>query len=155
MIDKILLIIALTFLPTLELRASIPYGVYILELPILQVFLISILSNILVGIIVFLLLIKLTNYFLKYQFFSRIYNKIVLRVQRKTKKHIDKYGLLGLVLFIAIPLPGSGSWTGALAAYVFGIKFKSFILANIIGVIIAGILVSLAVLGTLSIPTII
>ena len=70
--------------------------------------------------------------------------------QRKIKPLVDKYGLFGVSLFIAIPLPGSGSYTGAVAAYILGIGYKKFILANLIGVIIAGTIVTLTSLGILN-----
>jgi len=57
------------------------------------------------------------------------------------KPYVDKYGEWGIALFIGIPLPGSGSYSGALAAYVLGLSYKKFIIANLLGVLIAGIAV--------------
>ena len=62
------------------------------------------------------------------------------------KKSVEKYGEWAVALFIAIPLPGSGSYSGAIAAYVIGLSHKKFAIANLIGVIIAGILVTAIVL---------
>jgi uncharacterized membrane protein len=143
MIDKIVLIIILTFLPTLELRFSIPYGIYFLNIPPSLVIPLSIISNIVLGMLVYLLLDRLTIFFLRYSWFKKIYYKIVKRTQKKVEKYVNKYGVLGLAIFISIPLPGSGSWTGALGAHILGMRFKKFVIANLIGVIIAGILVSL------------
>jgi len=63
------------------------------------------------------------------------------------KKPIDKYGEMGIAIFIGIPLPGTGSYTGALGAYLMGIGYKKFIIANVIGVLIAGTIVTLVVLS--------
>lgn len=151
MLNEIVLLIFLTFLPTMELRLSIPYGLFVMKLPPLLVIPVVIISNFILGIIVFFLLEKLTDFFLKYIWFSKIYNKLVKRTQRKIKKYVEKYGILGLGIFIGIPIVGSGSWTGALGAHILGIKYKHFIIANLIGVLIAGAIVSLLSLGILSI----
>ncbi|KYK26259.1 hypothetical protein AYK26_05625 [Euryarchaeota archaeon SM23-78] len=64
-------------------------------------------------------------------------------MQKKSKKYVEKYGELGLAIFIGIPLPGSGVWSGALAANIFGLKFRKYLVASIIGVLIAGIMVTI------------
>lgn len=152
MIDEILLLIALTFLPTLELRLSIPYGIYFLKISPWLVISLCVVSNIILGMLVYFLLDKLTNFFLRYQWFKKTYYRIIERTRKKVEKYVEKYGILGLAAFISIPLPGSGSWTGALGAYILGIHFKGFAIANLIGVIVAGILVSLMALGVLYFP---
>ncbi len=140
-------ILLLTLLPTLELRASIPYALLVLKLDPLLSLLFIVLINILVGELIFYSLNTLLPYVLKIKFLEKIYNKCVKRVQKKVHKYVDKYGAIGLALFIGIPLPGSGVWTGALAAFLLGFERKEFSIANIIGVIIAGILVTLIVIG--------
>ncbi len=62
-------------------------------------------------------------------------------------KYVDKYGTIGLALFIGVPLPGSGVWTGALAAFLLGFKRKEFSIANIVGVLIAGVIVTFVVVA--------
>lgn len=160
MLYKILILILVTFIPAFELRASIPLGILngSVDLPFglnlqgfglnwMLVFLICVTTNIILGPLVYYLLHNFIHYFLRFKFFSNFYHKKVEKTQRKIKPLVKKYGLLGISLFIAIPTPGSGSYTGALAAYILGINYKKFILANAIGVLIAGILVSLASLG--------
>ncbi len=140
-------VILLTFLPTLELRASIPYALLILEMDPLIAFLIIILANIILGEIIFYSLHTILPYVLKIKIFERIYNKCVKRIQKKMHKHVDKYGTIGLALFIGVPLPGSGVWTGALAAFLLGFKRKEFSMANIVGVLIAGVIVTFVVVA--------
>ena len=60
---------------------------------------------------------------------------------------MDKYGEIGIALFIGIPLPGSGVYSGSLGANLIGLKYKKFIIANILGVLIAGIIVTIIVLS--------
>jgi len=117
MID-ILKIIAITFIPTLELRASIPFGIFIAKLPTLAVltlavFLTAFITNILLGMLIFILLDKFIHVLRKNKYFDRIYQKTIEKTQKKVKEKIERYGPIGLSIFIAIPLPGSGSYTGA------------------------------------------
>jgi len=72
-----------------------------------------------------------------------------VRTQKNIQKYVDKYGELGVALFIGVPLPGSGVYSGALGAYVIGLKLKKFIIADIIGVLIAGTIVTIISTGVL------
>ena len=144
---NLLLIILLTFIPTLELRFSIPYALLILKMNPLVAFFIIIIANIAIGEIIFYSLNTILPYVLKIKIFERIYNKCVKRIQKKMHKQVDKYGTIGLALFIGVPLPGSGVWTGALAAFLLGFKRKEFSLANIVGVLIAGVIVIFAIIA--------
>ncbi len=148
-IHNILYIILLTLIPTLELRASIPYGILIARLPALEVFAIAVVVNILLGLVLFLFLDSLVKFFTRFQLINNIYEKIIARTQRKVKPYVERFGTIGIALFIGIPLPGSGVWTGALAAYLLGLKFRKFVLADIVGVLIAGVLVTAISLGLL------
>lgn len=155
MINQILILILVTLIPALELRASIPLGILSGEinifnmtiqgfgLPILLVFLICILTNILLGVLVYVILTQFINFFLRFKLFNKYYHYKIQKIQRKIKPKVDKYGLFAIVLFIGMPIPGSGSYTGALAAHILGIDYKKFIIANLLGVIIAGALVTI------------
>lgn len=147
MINEILQIIFITFLPFLELRASIPFGILQLEMGWLNVFLIAVITNAILGIVVYFFLDKVIHLFLRIKSIEKCYAKFVERTQRKIKPYVEKYGEYGIALFIAIPLPGSGSYTGALAAYLMGLGYKKFIIANIIGVVLAGISVTIITLS--------
>ena len=161
-IHNIFWLVLLTFLPALELRASIPVGLWSrplvvpffgtvngLGLSLLEVLPIVLVANVLLGIFLFFFLDSLVRTFTKIHFINVIYSRIVEKTQKKVEKYVDKWGTLGLALFIAVPLPGSGVWTGALAAHLLGMKFKKFLVAEIIGVLIAGTLVTLATVGLL------
>ena len=65
----------------------------------------------------------------------------------KKSEQIEKYGYLGLFLFVAIPLPGTGAWTGSLIAVLFGMKMKKSLLFIFLGVITAGLIMSLISFG--------
>ncbi|HDK27151.1 MAG TPA: hypothetical protein ENG48_08710 [Candidatus Atribacteria bacterium] len=149
MFNKIAYMVFITMLPFLELRASIPYGINVLRMPWPTVFIVCIIANILIGVLIYFLLDKFVHFFLRYKFFSKPYNQIVLRTQKNIQKSVDKYGELGVALFIGVPLPGSGVYSGALGAYVIGLNFKKFIIADIIGVLIAGTIVTIISTGVL------
>ena len=71
---------------------------------------------------------------------TNLYIRYVNRIRRKSRKHIHKYGYLGLILFVAVPLPGTGVWTGSLAAYLFGMKKKETIISLFIGGLLSNII---------------
>ena len=149
MINNLLYLIFITLVPFLELRASIPYCINVLRMPWLTVFIVCIIANIILGILIYFLLDRFVHFFLRYKIFSRPYNHIVVKTQKNIQKYVDKYGELGVALFIGVPLPGSGVYSGALGAYVIGLNFKKFIIANIIGVLIAGTIVTIISTGVL------
>jgi uncharacterized membrane protein len=166
MINNFLLLILLTLIPFLELRYSIPAGILSgsIALPFgfsliglgMQwhyVFFICVITNFILGIVIFLLLRTIVNYLRKLKWFDKLYRKIIARPQKKIKKYVEKYGELGVAIFISIPLPGSGVYTGALGAYAIGLKFKKFVIADLIGVTIAGIIVTILTLTSRGIFT--
>jgi len=141
--SEILTLIGLTLLPFLELRASIPYGVFGTDLSLLTIFLVCVITNIILAPLLYLFLHNLVHIFLKVKVIDRCYQKTVIKTQRKVHKYVEKYGILGLAIFIGIPLPGSGVYSGALGAYLLGFRFRDFLKAAIIGVLIAGVVVLL------------
>lgn len=131
-------LILVTFLPFLELRASIPYGILKLNMPWFEVYFICMLINVLLAPIVYYMLHWFVDIVIKIPFMGRLYDKIVLRTQRRIHDKVEKYGEWGLALFIGVPLPGSGVYTGALAAFLLGVPPRKFMIAVIWGVLIAG-----------------
>ena len=140
---KILTLIVLTLLPFLELRASIPYGILNTDLSIVTVFLVCVITNIILAPILYVFFNKIIHVFLKIKFIDKCYQKTITRTQRKVHKYVDKYGVFGLAIFIGIPLPGSGVYSGALAAYLLGFRKRDFFMAAVIGVLIAGVIMLL------------
>jgi len=131
MIKEILMIIGLSMTPIGELRAGIPYGLINTNIHWTQVFLIAILANILIGFIVYFFMDKFVQQFLKYQWFNKLYAKCVESPR---------------ILFIGIPLPGTGAYSGAIGAHLLGLNYKKFIIANCLGVVLAGIIVTTLVM---------
>ena len=155
MIIPILIIILLTLMPLVELRLSIPVGILegSMHLPLgitlnglgmnpLIVFAIAVLANILLGFALFHIW-ELLDERLRKSFLRKSYSKFMNRSHRKLSKFVDKYGTFGVALFIGLPIPGSGVYAGSLGAFVLGLDRKHFYKATIIGVLIAGTIVTL------------
>lgn len=136
--NHIVALMLITLIPTLELRASIPAGIFFFKMHWLNVFGICIVTNILLAPLVYLFIHNIMFIFLKVNFIDRIYQKFVDRAQKKVKPYVNRYGRMGLALFIGVPLPGSGVYTGGLGAYLLGLKFKDYFIASVVGVMIAG-----------------
>lgn len=164
MIDGLFFVALITLLPFFELRLSIPLGILdkIIEapfgltfqgfaLPWFLVFIVAVATNIVLGPIIYLILKKGVAFFTRIASINYLYNKMLVRTQKRIHPLVERYGTFGLALFIAFPLPGSGSYTGALAAYILGMSYKRFVLVNAVGVTIAGTIVTIATLGVLSI----
>jgi len=145
--------VILTILPVTELRAGLPLAIGFAIDNNIPVFLISstiILINILLIFFIFYFLDNIHIKLMNLGFYKRTYKKFLKRFQKKVEKIEKKYNSLGfvaLILFVSVPLPGTGAWSGSLVSWILGLERKKSILAISIGVIIAGILVILGTSG--------
>jgi len=131
--------------PIGELRASIPFAINFYQLPFWSAFFFSILGNLVPPILIFLGLKTLSEYLSrKIYFFNRFFAWLFSKAKGRHKDQIEKWKELGLLILVAIPLPFTGAWTGALIAFVFGFSFRKAISLIALGIIIAGAIVSLA-----------
>ncbi len=136
----------LAMMPVLELRGAIPWAMLVGGMNWQGAMIWSILGNFVPIIPILLLLDPFANFFRKWKLFDRFFEWLFARTRRKGKI-VERFEFFGLILLVAIPLPGTGAWTGALAAFVFGVRFRLALPAIVIGVIIAGILVTSIVAG--------
>lgn len=153
-VDKILQVLLLSLLPTFEGRYALLYGIAVGLSPVLSlavasvgvVLLSTVLSTAFGFIDRILLRLSSTASFLK--FVGRLYTKYILSARRRAKPYVDRYGVLGLTIFVAIPLPATGVWTGALAAYVLGFSRRRTLLSLVLGGMISNIITfAMALLG--------
>lgn len=136
----------MAMVPVIELRGAIPYGV-LQGLSIGEALAVSIAGN-LAPIPVLIVFTRRVFEWLKGK--SAHLNKLVLKLEDKAeskKETVEKWEFLGLVILVAIPLPGTGAWTGALVAAMMDMRLKRAFPAVVIGVIIAGIIVSIVTFG--------
>ena len=149
MID-ILKVALLSILPISELRGGIPLGLTLGLNPLL-VYFIAVFFNFLSVPIVFFFLNNLHSNFLKNKYYESFFNKYINRNRKKLERVIGKkaefWTLVGIVM---VPLPLTGSYTGSILAWFFGLNRKKAYLAIFLGILLAGIIVTLASLGIIS-----
>lgn len=136
-------VIGMAALPVFELRGAIPLGAS-LGLSLGRVYFLSLLGN-LIPVLPLLLFFKYFFHHLQnIKFVGKFFKWWFSRVEKKSKL-VERWGFWGLVLFVAIPMPVTGAWTGTVAATLFELPVRRAFLAILIGVIIAGIVMSLLV----------
>lgn len=138
-------------LPVVELRGAIPWALAMTDLSWQQALLWALIGNFIPIIPVLLFLDPFSKWLRKIKLFDRFFNWLFERTRRKGKKVIEKYEAIGLAIFVGIPLPGTGVWTGAVAAFIFGIPFRLAFPSIVIGMLMAGGIVILTCLGIVGI----
>ena len=142
MIYKILTVIMVAAAPLSELRGAIPLGIDIFKLNRGLVVAISILGNLLPALAIAFFFEPLIDLFSKrIPVFHKFLLKHLETARHKTKKAVDRYGLFGLIIFIAVPLPLFGVYTGAAGAVLLGMPRRRIMLASVVGVAIAALIV--------------
>ena len=131
-----------SMLPIVELRGAIPLGAA-MNMGFWETFIISVVGNLLPVPFLILLTRPIFAWLKNTRLFSGITHKIEKRVTKKADK-VMKNAAFGLFLFVAIPLPGTGAWTGAMIASLFDMRFKYSLPSISAGVIAAGIIMSIA-----------
>lgn len=146
LLRHLLYVFGLAMVPVFELRGAIPVGVAA-GLPFWSVFITAILGNLLPVPFLILFTRRVFEWLRKK---SALLERLVSRLEMKAAAKEDllkKYELLGLCILVAIPLPGTGAWTGSLVAAVFDIRLKHAFPAIALGVLIAAVIVSVVTYG--------
>jgi uncharacterized membrane protein len=137
-------------LPIIELRGALPLAINVFNISWPKAFLIAYIGNMIPAPIILWLLGPIVKLLSRIHLFKKFFDWLFERTRKRSNKMIEKYEEIGLMAFVAIPLPGTGAWTGALIAFLFGLDFKKSLLIIAIGVFIAGIIVTcLCLLGWL------
>ena len=151
---KILIVLLISMVPLIELRGAIPVAVGMdLGLPEWLVLIIAIIGNIIPIPIIYFFARKVLNWGAKRNWkpFKEFCNFCLKKGEKGGEKLLKKTGKYGtffaLFLFVAIPLPGTGAWTGTLAASILNLDFKKTTIAIIAGIIVAGLVMLAAPLG--------
>jgi uncharacterized membrane protein len=143
-------VILIAMIPFGELRVSIPFAIGFYKMGAAKAFVLSVIGNMLPVVLLLLFLDPVSNWLRRYSIFDSFFNWLFSRTRRYNRR-MEKYGALGLIPFVAIPLPVTGAWTACAVAFVFGIRCRYAFPAILAGVIIAGIIVTLSCLGVLEI----
>ena len=147
----------LTVLPITELRVGLPLAIiYALEnnISLISIFFTVVLLNILLIFFVFYFLDNIHSVLMKLRFYNRFFNGYVKKIQNRVDKFEKRYsslGFLALTLFVAVPLPGTGAWSGCLLSWLLGLNRKKSVLSISIGIVIAGIIILLGTLGIIGV----
>ncbi len=146
---KYLSVFGLSMVPVSELRGAIPLGILLYDFDWLLCYILCCIGNFLPVPFVLFFIERIIDWSKTTKHFARF----GLFLERKAAKNADKvnrYGFFGLMLFIAIPLPMTGAWTGTLVAALTGMKPKRALLSCLFGILIAGAIVTLICTGPLS-----
>ena len=136
----------LSFSPISEIRGSLLYWASQPVIPFWQALCISILFNLLPFFVVMIFLSSILSWFLRFQWFRSLWDRIVVNTQRKFQKY-EKWEQIGLAFFIGIPLPITGVWTGSLICFLMGWSIKKSFPYIFLGLLIASTIVSVVVLS--------
>ena len=145
-----LVTIVLAMAPISELRGAIPYAITVGKMPWPEAYVMCVIANFLPVIPILYLIGPVSEYLRRFRIFDRFFEWLFARTRRKGKL-IERFEVLGLILFVAIPLPVTGAWTGTVAAWLFGVRKPLALPAVFLGICIAGVVVTLASLGVISI----
>ena len=145
-----ILVFIISLMPILELRGGL-LAAALLGLDPLPSYIISIIGNVIPVPFIILLITKVLTWMKnsKVNFFNKIANWLDEKVE-KNKGQIEKFGYLGLVLFVGIPLPGTGAWTGALIASVLNMEKKKTFVAVLAGIVMASIIMMILSFGVVA-----
>jgi len=147
MTEEIAWVLLATVSPISELRGGIPLGILEYELDPLLTFFIAVVAN---ALIFFPVFFALRLFYDKVLFRIPLFNKYLDSLRKRGKPVVDKYGFWGLFLFVAIPLPFTGAYTGTILAWLLGMDWKKAFPAVGVGVVVAGVVVLSITLGVTS-----
>ncbi len=140
-IPEELTVVFIATLPIVELRGAIPVAMHIFDMPIVKGYILCVVGNMIPVPFILLLLGPVSNLLRRIKIFDSFFRWLFARTRRRSAT-IEKYEELGLIMFVAIPLPVTGAWTGSLAAFLFGLKFWPSFFCALAGVCIAGVIVT-------------
>lgn len=134
-------------MPVAELRGAIPIAIGIYGMDPLRAYALAVIGNMLPVVPLLLFLESVSDYLRRWVFWDVFFNWLFTRTYHRHNEKFERYGTIALLLFVAIPLPVTGAWTGCAAAFVFGIRFRHAFLAILAGVMLAGVIVTSITLG--------
>lgn len=142
MLKNYIMIFFISMVPLIELRGAIPYS-QIFGLPIVPSFIICIIGNMLPIPIIYLFARKVLIWGADKPVIGKFFTFCLEKGEKGGKKLQEKAGrglFLALLLFVGIPVPGTGAWTGTLAASILDMDFKSTVAAVLLGILLAGVI---------------
>jgi uncharacterized membrane protein len=145
-----LVVLLISFLPFIELRGSLPVAVAVYDMPILEATVLSIFGNMVPVPFVLWYFPRIEAWFRRWPWWDRALDRLFERTRRRARTSISRYGPAFLLVFVAIPFPTTGAWTGALIAYLFDLKRGQSFVVILLGVVVAGVVVAALVEGAMA-----
>lgn len=152
MLAKYLIVLVVSMVPIIELRGAIPYAVG-MGLPLLPSYIVAVIGNMIPVPFIYLFARKILVWGADKKYIGKFFTWCLDKGERGGQKLQQKAGrglFLALLLFVGIPLPGTGAWTGTLAASFLDMNFKPTVFAAMGGVLLAGIIMGAASAGLFS-----
>ena len=134
-------------LPVSELRGAIPLAIGVYGYDPWQAYLLAVLGNLLPVVPLLLFLGPVSDWLRRFTFWDKFFTWLFSRTRRKYIREHESFSLTALALFVAVPLPVTGAWTGCAIAFLLGFRFWPAFAAISIGVLLAGVIVTATVLG--------
>ncbi|MEM2259013.1 MAG: small multi-drug export protein [Candidatus Thermoplasmatota archaeon] len=138
---KWMIVAALALSPFSELRGAIPFAFYY-NLNLFFAIPLILFANFIPSPFIIRFLEPFEKWLRKRNFWNKFFDKIYSYTRKKTEKSIERWEAIALIIFVAIPLPFTGAWTGSLAAYLFGLEFKKSLVCIFTGICIACVIVT-------------
>jgi len=148
-VSKEMIVFIISMVPILELRGGL-IAAKLLGIPLLEANALCVIGNIIPVPFILLFITPIFTWLKGTKLFKPLVEKLEGKAMRK-KDQIEKYEFWGLLLFVGIPLPGTGAWTGSLIASMLDIPFKKAFPATILGIFMAGIIIDIIFYGVLGI----
>ncbi len=134
--------LVIAMLPIIELRGALPIALGLgLKWP--AAIILSIIGNMIPIPFIILFFEKIEKFLRRWKIFRKFFDRLFESTRRKGERKLQTWGDIGLILFVAIPLPVTGAWTGSLVAYLLKLEKKKAFLSIFVGVVIAGLIVTL------------
>jgi uncharacterized membrane protein len=143
-----LVVLIISMIPVVELRGALPLALTFYHLNPVMAYLLSVFGNLIPVMFILLYISDVSDWLIKRSALMRkFFDWLFKRTRHKMGSNYEKYGLLALAVFVAIPLPMTGAWTGALGAWLFGVDKGKAMIAITTGVLIAGVIILIATTG--------
>lgn len=136
----------ISMIPITEIRASIPIAIEVYNMPVWKAWIISVAGDMIPALIILALMPYVNEWVRKNRFLGKAFTHHLEKAEKKFGGKYAKYGAIALIIFVGIPLPLTGSWTGSMASFVFNIPFKKSAPLIFIGVCLAATLITLITL---------
>ncbi len=137
-----------SMIPIIELRGAIPLGAA-LDVPPLLNYVLAVVGNLLPVPFILLFIGKILDGMERIRCFEKMVKWLRAKAEKGRGK-VEKYAVIGLAIFVGIPLPGTGAWTGSLVAALMGMRFSKAMISAVCGVLVAGIIMSLLSYGVVA-----